>query len=176
MLAHRALARALAALATAVATLLALLVTAAPAQARGRSLAERRAANAVLSTMNAERHAHGLPALVPNYDLIVSAWRHDLTMAAHNALSHQLPGEAAFGTRIRRAGYAWTRCAENIAWNSSMTTSGAVAVQRAMYAERPPGDGHRVNMLSRSYRDVGVAAYIDPRHHKIWLTVDFGHH
>ena len=139
-----------------------------------RTATETRFGNAVLATLNAERRAHGLPALRLNAKLMLSARQHDVTMAHHNTLSHQLPGEAYFGTRITRAGYRWSYAGENIGWNSQMTQAGVVALEVAMYNERPPNDGHRLNILNRNYRDVGVDVYLDPAHHKIWLTTDFG--
>jgi len=45
-----------------------------------------------------------------------------------------------------------------------------------MYNEVAPYNGHRLNILSRTYRDVGVYIYMDGTHHKMWLTVDFGLH
>ena len=94
-------------------------------------------------------------------------------MARANQLSHQLPGEADFTRRIDKAGYHWTYAGENIAWNSVMTKRGVVALEKLMYHEQPPNDGHRQNILSRHFRNVGVDVYIDRTHHKVWLTTDF---
>lgn len=141
-----------------------------------RTATEARYGAAVLATLNAERRAHGLPALRLNAQLMLSARQHDVTMARYNLLSHQLPGEPYFGTRITRAGYRWVAAGENIAWNSAMSQAGVVALEQAMYNERPPYDGHRLNILSRTFRDVGVDVYLDYAHHKVWLTTDFGRH
>ena len=43
-----------------------------------------------------------------------------------------------------------------------------------MYNEVPPNDGHRVNILSHTFRQVGIDVYYDARHHKLWFTQDFG--
>ncbi|HET8582442.1 MAG TPA: CAP domain-containing protein, partial [Jatrophihabitans sp.] len=106
--------------------------------------------------------------------LRASAMSHDLTMARHNTMSHRLRGEAYFTTRISRAGYRWNYAGENIGWSSWMSESGVLALERYMYAERAPYDAHRRTILDRHYRDVGVAVHLDRRHHKVWLTVDFG--
>ena len=45
-----------------------------------------------------------------------------------------------------------------------------------MYNEVAPYDGHRLNILNRHYRDVGIDIYMDAAHHKMWLTQDFGLH
>ncbi len=131
---------------------------------------------AVTHLLNSERAAHGLPALVFNQDLRLAARRHNLTMARYNRMSHQLPGEAFFGTRISRAGYHWSYIGENIGWNSSMTRAGVLSLQKVMYNEKAPNNGHRLNILSRKFRNVGVDVYMDRAHHKVWLTTDFGRH
>ena len=94
-------------------------------------------------------------------------------MAAANQLSHQLPGEPVFSTRISQAGVAWHSAAENIGWNSDRSTAGANGLQAAMYGEKPPNDGHRRNILSTSVRFVGIDVLIDARTGKLWLTEDF---
>jgi uncharacterized protein YkwD len=151
---------------------------AAPASAASlpvRTTSEKKIALAVQTLINAERKANHLPAVRMNFDLIVSARRHDVAMAKRNTMSHQLPGEAYFATRIKAAGYNWRYAGENIAWNNSMTTNGVLTLERLMYAERAPYNGHRLNILSKHYADVGVDVYFDKKHHKVWLTTDFGH-
>jgi len=132
--------------------------------------------NRVFDLINAERAAHYLPALHRNAYLNLSAYRHDVTMAKYNTMSHLLPGELSFGGRIINAGYNWRSCGENIAWNSDWTLAGAYYLERLMYNEVAPYNGHRLNILNRYYRDVGVYIYMDGVHHKMWLTVDFGLH
>ena len=43
-----------------------------------------------------------------------------------------------------------------------------------MYQEKPPNDGHRKNILSKTYVDVGVDVISDSVHDKVWLVTDFG--
>jgi uncharacterized protein YkwD len=130
-------------------------------------------AYAVLNLLNSERAKHNLPALRMNSQLIASAHSHNLAMAAHNTMSHQVAGEASLGTRISRAGYSWRAVGENIGWNGSMSTSAALSLERMMYNEGP-GGGHYENIVSTTYRDVGIDVYLDQQHHKLWLTEDFG--
>lgn len=131
-------------------------------------------ARAIIAAINSERaHSH-LPPLRSNSRLVSSAHSHNLAMARHNTMSHQLPGEAFFAARISRTGYNWSAAGENIAWTSDWTLRGASALQRYMYTERPPNDAHRRNILSRSFRDVGVDIYMDAAHHRLWLTEDIG--
>jgi uncharacterized protein YkwD len=131
-------------------------------------------ANAVLAELNAERANHGLPALKMNSKLVAAAHTHNLAMAKANKLSHQLNGEAALGSRVSAAGYRWSAVGENVAYNSSRSQSGVLAVQKAMYNEKPPNDGHRRNILSKTYVDVGIDVINDSVHGKVWLVTDFG--
>jgi len=128
----------------------------------------------VLAELNAERANHGLPALKLNSKLVSAAHTHNLAMAKANKLSHQLSGEAALGSRVSAAGYHWSAVGENVAYNSSRSQSGVLAVQKAMYNEKPPDDGHRRNILSKTYVDVGIDVISDSVHGKVWLVTDFG--
>lgn len=146
---------------------------AAPARARAATTAETAAATSVLRLLNAERVANHLPALGSSPGLVSSARLHNLTMATANLLSHQLPGEAVFSTRIAQAGVAWYSAAENIGWTTDRSTTGANGLQLTMYNEKAPNDGHRLNILSKSVRFVGIDVLIDARTGKLWLTEDF---
>jgi uncharacterized protein YkwD len=130
-------------------------------------------AKAVLTQLNAERAQNGLKALRWSDKLFYSAHRHNLAMAQQGTLSHQLPGEASLGDRVS-VFYAWSACGENIGWNSDRSQAGALALETSMYAETPPNDGHRRNILSTSFVDVGVDVIDDSTHGRIWLTTDFG--
>ena len=131
-------------------------------------------ANAVLDELNSERAKHGLPALKMNSKLVSAAHKHNLAMAKANTLSHQLKGEAALGSRVSAAGYRWSAVGENVAYNGRRSQDGVLAVQKAMYNEKPPNDGHRKNILSKTYVDVGIDVISDSVHSKVWLVTDFG--
>jgi uncharacterized protein YkwD len=133
-------------------------------------------ATRVLTQLNAERAAHLLPALRMNGNLIRSAHAHNLAMARANEMSHQLPGEAFFATRISRTGYTYRTAGENIGYSTATALSGALQIQSTMYNETAGTDGHRRNILSGTYMDVGVDVVIDTAHHLLWLTQDFGSH
>lgn len=135
---------------------------------------QQEAAARVLATLNAERAAHRLPALTMDSRLVASAHRHNLVMAASNVLSHQLPGEASLGPRILSTGYRYYYGGENVAWTTDRSVAGLVNVHVAMYNEVPPNDGHRQNILSPNYRNVGIDVVIDAAHGKAWITEDFG--
>jgi uncharacterized protein YkwD len=140
-----------------------------------RTTYESQIAWAVKRLINYEREAHGLAPVKMSSQLMLSARRHNVTMAKYDSMSHQLPGEPYFGRRMILAGYYWNYAGENIAWNSEMTKSGVLLLERLMYNEKAPYNDHRLNILSRHYRNVGVDVYLDKTHHKAWLTTDFGH-
>jgi uncharacterized protein YkwD len=144
-----------------------------PGAAEAATTAETAAATAVLRMLNAERAAHHLPALASSPALVSGARLHNITMAQANLLSHQLPGEAVFSTRISQAGVPWRSASENVGWTTAQTTAGAEGLQKAMYNEVAPNDGHRRNILSTSVRFVGIDVLIDARTGKLWLTQDF---
>jgi uncharacterized protein YkwD len=131
-------------------------------------------ARQMLGLLNQERRAHGRRPLSMAWRLRESAHRHNVRMAKANVMSHQLPGEAFFATRITRTGYKWRAAGENIGWNSNLTSTGILALEKEMYHEVAPNDGHRVNILSRSFTQVGIDVFYDARHKKLWFTQDFG--
>jgi uncharacterized protein YkwD len=132
------------------------------------------AAQAVLVLINQERATMKLPALQMSSALINSAHLHNLGMLAANQLSHQLPGEAALGTRITAQGVTWTFAAENIGYGFGDATKTAVSLNQSMFAEKPPDDGHRQNILSNA-TIIGIDVIVNPQNSQVWLTEDFAH-
>lgn len=156
------------------AALLGLLVAAPAANATPLTAAEHRVQLAVLALLNSERRANHLPALVLDAQLNASALAHTARMVGRQTLSHQMPGEASLSARVSATRYRWSALGENIGWTSLYSTAGALAIERSMYNERAPYNGHRLNILSRTYRQVGIGIVFDARHHRVWLTQDFG--
>lgn len=132
-------------------------------------------ATTVFTLLNTERLLHGRPLLRSNPHLVNSAMYHDVRMARANSITHQLPHEPAFTDRELDFGYHWSTAAENCSVNPDVSLRGVLQVQRMMYHERPPGEtGHRLNILSPNFRDVGIAVLIDLKNKRVWLTEDFG--
>jgi len=130
----------------------------------------------VFALLNYERYLHHLAPLHMDARLNYGAQKHNWMMAKYNTMSHQLPGEASLGARIDAQGYYWRACGENVAWNSDWTLAGAYYLEQLMYNEVAPYNGHRLNILSTTTRDIGVNVYMDAAHHKMWLSEDFGLH
>jgi uncharacterized protein YkwD len=130
------------------------------------------AAQAVLDLINQERASMNLPALKMNSQLIQSAHLHNIAMREANTLSHQLPGEADLGKRISAQGVNWSMVAENIGYGWGDARQAALDLNRSMFAEQPPNDGHRRNILSNA-NVVGIDVIVDTQNSKVWLTEDF---
>lgn len=132
----------------------------------------------VLALINSNRAAQGLAPYTLLSGLDTSAAAHDRVMAGGCGLSHQCPGEAAFGDRETAAGVRWTAAGENIGEGGGVTDSdsaiaaGAVGLTQMMLDEKPPDDGHRQNILSSSYTHIGIDVYRDSSG-TVWMTQDF---
>jgi uncharacterized protein YkwD len=99
-------------------------------------------------------------------------------MASGCGLSHQCPNEAAIGDRETAAGVHWTSAGENIGDGGPVSNTNtaiasmATGLTQGMLNEQPPDDGHRKNILSRSFTRVGIAVVRDSSG-TVWLTQDF---
>jgi uncharacterized protein YkwD len=132
----------------------------------------------VLTLINQARAQAGLPGYTVLAGLNLSASRHDALMADGCGLSHQCPGEAALGARESAAGVQWTAAGENIgeggpvADTTAAITQMAVTLTQDMLNEKPPDDGHRLNLLSSTFTHVGIAI-IWSASGTVWMTQDF---
>ena len=143
---------------------------AAPAGAVPSAATAASDAQYVFRLINRERAVAALPALRWNSRLASAAHTHNLAMARYDTLSHQLSGELSFGARITAAGYAWSAAGENIGRTPDWSLAGIMGLHRVMYREVAPNDPHRRNILSRTFRAVGVDVVMDGKHHTAWLT------
>jgi uncharacterized protein YkwD len=117
----------------------------------GTSAAKR----TTLCLLNRERRAHGLSALRGDSKLARAAAGHAHDMVAHRYFAHDSRSGASFSTRIKRTG--WTRSrrswtvGENIGWGGGSRSTPASMVRAWMKSP-----GHRANILSRSFRLIGI--------------------
>jgi len=150
---------------------------AAPTPAATPGSADARAAASVLATINQARAQAGLPAYTVSSGLVTSAGRHNHLMADGCGLSHQCPGEPPLGDRETAAGVHWTAAGENIgeggpvADTTAAITQLAVALTQDMLNEKPPDDGHRLNLLSSTFTHIGIVIYRDSNG-TVWMTQD----
>jgi uncharacterized protein YkwD len=129
------------------------------------------AVQAVFDALNKNRVDAGLPALVWNDAIAQAAHKHNLNMVAADELSHQLPDELSPGERVQAEGINTWNVAENIGYGWGEATEAAVGLHNWMFAEQPPDDGHRQNILS-SATMVGIDVVVGSNN-KVWLTQDF---
>jgi uncharacterized protein YkwD len=135
-------------------------------------------ARQVLNQMNAAREAEDLPALTMRSGLVRSAWKHNKAMSAGCGLSHQCSSEPDLGQRISAEDVTWTSAGENVGQGGPEPDNGEAIVAMAqqltadMLAETPPNDGHRKNILNKSFKYVGISLYRDDNG-TVWMTQDF---
>ena len=119
----------------------------------------------VLALVNEQRAKAGCAALTGDPRLAAAARGHSADMAARGYFDHSTPEGVDPGTRITRAGYAWSAYGENIA----MGQPDAASVMTAWMNS----SGHRANILNCGFRDLGVGLAYDAGHRPYW-TQDFG--
>lgn len=113
----------------------------------------------MLEYHNRERTARGIPALSLDATARQVARARSQDMADNNYFSHDPPDGVKYYDLLKKAGASFSRSAENIAWNSGYSLARSAEV--AMYGEDGNGglmgsDGHRENILSRSYTRIGI--------------------
>lgn len=132
----------------------------------------------MLSIINQARAQAGLPAYTILSGLELSSSKHNQVMAAGCGLSHQCPGEPPLGTRETDAGVHWTAAGENIGEGGPVAdTTGAItqmadALTQDMLNEKPPDDGHRLNILSSTFTHIGITVSRSSNG-TVWMTQDF---
>lgn len=117
--------------------------------------ARRTIVRATLCLLNARRARQGLRPLRLSRRLSAASRRHSRHMARRNYFSHTSLGGADFVDRIQRTGYLrgarrWT-VGENIAWGTGSRSTPRSIVRAWMHSS-----GHRANILSGSFRQIGV--------------------
>jgi uncharacterized protein YkwD len=139
---------------------------------------EPEAVSQVLALINQARSQAGLAPYTITAGLDSSSAAHNARMADGCGLSHQCPGEPPLGTRETDAGVVWTAAGENIGEGGPVADSASAIAQMAatltqdMLNEKPPDDGHRLNILSSTFTHIGIAVTIDGSG-TVWMTQDF---
>jgi cysteine-rich secretory family protein len=108
----------------------------------------------ILSLTNEFRSQNGVPQLRGSSVLNTVAQRYAALMAEKDEMGHSVDGKSA-GQRITAAGYTWTACAENVAWNMGQANPYRAAVEQ--WKNSPP---HRANMLNPQYTEMGAGMAI----------------
>jgi uncharacterized protein YkwD len=125
------------------------------ANANPAGLSASAANHATLCLLNGQRRAHGLRPLRLDGKLGRAAARHAHDMVNKHFFAHDSLNGASFASRIKHTG--WTRSrrswtiGENIGWGG-----GSLATPRSMVNAWMHSAGHRANILSRSFRMIGI--------------------
>lgn len=135
------------------------------------------ARNAMVCLINRERHERGLPGLDQNHKLQRAAQRHNERMLSKQCFAHQCPGEGTLEARLYSVEYlgglsAWAY-SENLVWAERW-----LSTPRAMVKAWMNSPGHRANLLSPDYKEIGIGSGDgSPRNRKAraaTFTADFG--
>ncbi|GAA2056345.1 hypothetical protein GCM10009839_76820 [Catenulispora yoronensis] len=118
----------------------------------------------VVTLTNAQRTAHGCPALRSDARLRLAAIAHSVDMRTRDYFAHSSPDGATPWTRIAAQGYT-DPSAENIAMGQ--------ATPQAVVEAWMNSPGHRANILNCSSKAVGVGVQFGPG--GPWWTQDFGY-
>ena len=113
----------------------------------------------MLELINSERAKVGAQPLAFDGDLNESSENHSNWMIATDIFSHTGVGGSSPGDRMEASGYefsgswAW---GENIAYRSTSAPDGLQDEVQKMHTSLMNSSGHRANILSTSFREIGV--------------------
>jgi serralysin len=117
----------------------------------------------MLRLINADRKEAGLSPLKFDYDLNTSSDRHSQWMLNADVFSHTGSGGSTATERMQAAGYdlegSWAT-GENIALRSKGGAAGLWDEVRAMHESLMNSPGHRANLMSSKYDEIGIGLKI----------------
>jgi uncharacterized protein YkwD len=131
----------------------------------------------IFCLMNAMRENEGLPDLQQHADLAEASVAHSQDMVANKYFAHDSLDGRDLVARLRQAAYIpksgdWV-VGENLAWGA-----GALATPKALVNAWMNSPGHRANLLSGDFAEVGMGAVLGTPSKDaaegITVTTDFG--
>jgi uncharacterized protein YkwD len=131
---------------------------------------------ATLCLLNQQRAAEGVAPLVENAALSSASTGYSEQMVAQGFFAHESPDGGTLVERLTGAGYLgeddpWL-VGENIGWGQ-----GTLATPRSMVSAWMGSPGHRENLLSADYSEVGLGLALGTPADRSWgatYTTDFG--
>lgn len=117
--------------------------------------------NEVLRLVNEERAKAGLSEL--KLDAAVTAAANVRAKEIKQSFSHTRPDGSSFSTALTEQGAAYRGSGENIAW-------GQKTPEQVMNAWMN-SDGHRANILNKSFTNLGVGYYLDESGTAHWVQL-----
>jgi uncharacterized protein YkwD len=146
--------------------------TSGPVHPPGGGMKQKEAEQYVLTLINRDRAAQGLPKVVWDETAAAAGRRHAADLAAHGVTAHlgtdgsvpeQRYTEAGGGDMVmENAGCFADGIARELDPDPVFTKEGLARIEQAFMNEVPPSDGHRRNILNRSHTGVGVG-FAQPR-------------
>ncbi len=116
----------------------------------------------MISLVNQQRAAAQCPAVRPSPVLTQVAQAHSVWQTTHG-MSHEGAGGSQVSDRVSAAGYQWSRVGENVAYGYPS----AAEVMQAWMAS----PGHKANILTCDFTQIGVGVAADPRGRLYWTQV-----
>ena|SRR5690349_2955864 len=131
---------------------------------------------ATLCLLNQQRAANGIGPLVENATLSTASAAYSQRMVAQGFFSHESPDGGTLVQRLTDVGYLggdddWV-VGENIGWGQA-----SLATARSMVTAWMNSPGHRENLLSADYTQVGLGLALGTPSDQTWgatYTTDFG--
>src|SRR6185312_5835539 len=131
---------------------------------------------ATLCLLNQQRAANGIGPLVENAALSTASAGYSQRMVAQGFFGHESPDGGTLVQRLTAVGYlgddaAWV-VGENIGWGQA-----SLATARSMVNAWMNSPGHRENLLSADYTQVGLGLALGTPTDQTWgatYTTDFG--
>jgi uncharacterized protein YkwD len=131
---------------------------------------------ATLCLLNQQRAANGIGPLVENAALSTASAGYSQRMVAQGFFAHESPDGGTLVQRLTAVGYlggddAWV-VGENIGWGQA-----SLATARSMVTAWMNSPGHRENLLSADYTQVGLGLALGTPTDQTWgatYTTDFG--
>jgi uncharacterized protein YkwD len=153
------------------ATLCAAVAAAAVPAAEGATQAEITGQSQLLKEVNRARTSRGLTPLHLNAVLSRPARAHSVYLARERKLDHNGADGKPFYVRIYRAGYSRQKAVgENLGMASGCSTS----LSRTMVNMWLKSPGHRRNLLSPRFKNIGIAVVAASDCSNTIYTTDFG--
>jgi len=113
-----------------------------------------------IALTNAHRANAGLPALAAHPSLVAAADRHSADQAARGVMSHTGGDGSDAGQRITAAGFKWRTWGENVAYGQPNAQAVITAWMNSA--------GHRTNILSPKFTQIGLSAATAPDGRIFW--------
>jgi uncharacterized protein YkwD len=127
----------------------------------------------IFALHNRERRERGIKRLCVHPDLQRAARSHSKDMIRRDYFSHDTKGRNESACeRVRRFGYRYRNCAENIAWGSGQNGE-PDSRMRAWMGSRD----HRANIMNGRLREIGIGTYsgtFNGTPNATMYTADFG--